>query len=51
MKNKKVLLAMLALALVFGMTVAGCNNGTTGGGGNSNNNDNDNNSTTSHLED
>jgi len=33
MKNKKILLAILAFTLVLGMTVIGCSNGSTGGGG------------------
>ena len=33
MANKKFWLGMLVLVLVFGMTVTGCDNGTTGGGG------------------
>ena len=32
MKNKKIRLGMLVMALVFGITVIGCDNGTTGGG-------------------
>ena len=33
MKNKKIWLGMLAMALVFGMMVIGCDNNTTNGGG------------------
>ncbi|MDR2924046.1 MAG: hypothetical protein LBU85_11990 [Treponema sp.] len=32
MVNKRFLMGILALALVFGMTVVGCDNGSTGGG-------------------
>jgi hypothetical protein len=32
MTKKKIWLGILALALVFGMTVVGCDNGSTGGG-------------------
>jgi hypothetical protein len=33
MKNRLFALGMLVMALVFGMVVVGCDNGTTGGGG------------------
>ena len=33
MKNKKIWLGMLVMVLVFGMTVIGCDNGTTGDDG------------------
>jgi len=32
MKSKRVLLGMLVIILAFGMTVVGCDNGTTSGG-------------------
>jgi len=40
MKNRLFGLAILALALVLGMAVVGCDNGSTGGNGNGNNNNN-----------
>ena len=34
MKNKKIWLGILVMALVFGMSVVGCNDGNGGGNGN-----------------
>jgi hypothetical protein len=39
MANRKFWLGMLVMALVFGMTVVGCSDGSTGGGGSKKNND------------
>jgi len=42
MKNRLFLVGILAFVLVLGMTVGGCDNGTTDGDSNGNNNDDDN---------